>query len=45
MYLTTGFFTPVLDRLESPGGMAFIPADPDAELEPEAGGKEANECP
>jgi hypothetical protein len=43
--LTTGFVTPVLDGLQNPGGMAFIPADPDAELEPEAGGKEANECP
>ena len=43
--LTTGFVTPILNGLVNPGGMAFIPADHDVELEPAAGGNEANECP
>jgi hypothetical protein len=43
--LTTGFVTPILNGLQNPGGMAFIPADHDPNLGPAAGGAGAGECP
>jgi hypothetical protein len=43
--LTTGFISPIVSELQNPGGMAFVPSDHDAQLEPVGGGQEAGECP
>jgi hypothetical protein len=43
--LTTGFVTPILNGLQNPGGMAFIPADHDPNLGPAATGVGTSECP
>jgi hypothetical protein len=43
--LTTGFVTPIVTGLTSPGGMAFIPADHHPSLVPAFVVDEANKCP
>ncbi len=43
--LTTGFVTPILNGLQNPGGMAFIPADSHPSLVPASVVEKANECP
>lgn len=43
--LTTGFVTPIVNGLQNPGGMAFIPANHNPHLGPAVGDQENSECP
>jgi hypothetical protein len=43
--LTTGLVTPIVNGLENPGGMAFVPADGHPSLVPQSAVEKAGECP
>jgi hypothetical protein len=43
--LTTGLVTPIVNGLENPGEMAFVPADGHPSLVPQSAVEKAGECP